>query len=1397
MDTRKYRDYFSIDEDYFSQVTPDLINEGKVSWKKFYPHETFIKLIEDTVNVLTRQQKLSIWVEGAYGTGKSHAVLTLKKLLDAPESDTKEYFEHYALSQDLFNKFQGIKKQGKILTVHKYGSSGIFGDKSLVFSLQESIMQTLNESGIENKGEYALKDAVISWLSDETHKRFFNDLIINKYDKLFSNNNVDSVIEELHTLSHNSLIELMNKIFKVADEEGINAIKLDIDGLIEWIKDIIIKNKLKALVVIWDEFTEYFQTNRNQLTGFQKLAELSATHPFCLIIVTHKSTALFNDTDKDKMKIFDRFVSPTCKIELPDTMAFELMAAAMTKNDDPILSSEWDDAADDLNSRMHEAQKLVEDSAKIDDKKLKAILPIHPYTALILKYISSAFDSNQRSMFDFIKNDRGGNIKGFQWFIDNYGPDDDDPLLTIDMLWDFFYVKGRKNLSPDVRDILDCYAQNNTEQLEDDARKVLKTILILQAISQRVGNDAAEWYIPNIKNINCAYEGSELDNGKAESIANMLVQLQILFKKPIGPNKFQYSALMFNGNITEIEKEKEKIKKSKKTYELVAEGSFENVLSLPASLKCRYEVKTATCENFKQTINRLRNQESTFGNKIVLVMLFARNDEESSAVNKQIVDAVKDENYNMLFIDTSHTPLGQGDFEQYADNLANCMYHIKKDNQLSKKFEEMANDILKSWYKRIADGNFVIYTSNKPNGDKLNNLGEVCEKLKDINKSIYWLGIEQYYVTDQMFESNSLPAGVVCGAEQKTSGRFSSANQNTKLEKALEGAWNVVNYWEKDRDLIISQIKNNLDIEIEKKFAKEGRVSISHIYNMLMEKPYGFMPCNLTAFILGFLLKEYNTSKFHWSDGGTSDDMSIDKLKEMINEVIKNQITPNNRYKEKYIVKMTEEEKAFNGVTSYVFGIPENFCVSVEQTRERIRAKMNELSFPIWCTKHIINGMNLSTESEVINKLIDDYVGIANSKNITGNKTDADIAIDIGRLCIENSTAKDELKILVTKENCKNGMQAYIAEYKGGELVKLAESISDKGEYINAVRKKFDAPDANWVWNIETVNNKIDEVIVEYKIVQESNNIISKTNNFRDTIVEWCERVRYIKLSFELIKHSVDDIRPFLEILLALKKSGQLLDSQKPKFLELLIAHKNAFKEFYYNQMFYFSKTCEFYIDGFTQDEIKEVFNTIPTDMFIKEKSEYVNIVENRVNDFKNNQGKTKLKKMWKDKTGTVSPLEWSNKYKTPILCMISQYELINAKQAFSTINKNNSGSCEIDKALQYLEKATFYENLNNADLRDKAFMEKIVKNFSVMLNDPNDIREYLTERMSSDVYYWFENLEVENVLRKYAEAEYDKHGSIEALQVIENMDEVKLKGYLRRLIKDNMIVGMEIIKDK
>ena len=235
----KYRYYFDIDPDYFPAVNEAVITSNPEMWKKFFPHEAFVKLLKTVVNVLDRKQKLSIWVEGAYGTGKSHAVLTLKKLLDADSNDTQEYFEKYRLDTDLKNNLQRIKNSGKILTVHRYGSSNIHGDNDLVLAIQESVDRALKEAGIDNKAGDSLREGMIRYLSDYENKQSFNIYVTGSYANLFGGDNVDAIVKKLKIYHDAPLHALMEKIFKVARERQIRAFTMTTKDLCKWLTEVI------------------------------------------------------------------------------------------------------------------------------------------------------------------------------------------------------------------------------------------------------------------------------------------------------------------------------------------------------------------------------------------------------------------------------------------------------------------------------------------------------------------------------------------------------------------------------------------------------------------------------------------------------------------------------------------------------------------------------------------------------------------------------------------------------------------------------------------------------------------------------------------------------------------------------------------------------------------------------------------------------------------------------------------------------------------------------------------------------------------------------------------------------------------------------------------------------
>lgn len=1391
----KYKDYFDIDPDYFPAVNPDVIKSNPELWKKFYPHETFIKLIKDIVSVLNRQQKQNIWVEGAYGTGKSHAVLTLKHLLDSTEQETKEYFETFNLDQDLLKKFLYVKSEGKIITVHRYASSSIKGDNDLFIAIQESIEQALRDAGIDNAAHGAMKDAVVKYLSDEYNKQYFNGLVTGPYASLFGGSDADKIIKDLQEYTEDALRELMRKIFKVANERQIRAFTLDDKGLCEWIRETIRQNKLNAIVFIWDEFTEYFQNNMTALTGFQTMLELSETEHFCFIPVTHKSEALFSAQDTMKNKILGRFVRPRCVIELPENMAFQLMGAAMQKNSDPVIYQEWtEEILPDLCDRTVNSRVIVGKQTKLNDEQMRGILPIHPYAASLLKHISTSFDSNQRSMFDFIKNDRGDDTHAFQWFIKNCGPLDDNPLLTIDMLWNFFYDMGKESLALSIRQILDNYPRLSRANLLEDEKRVLKAVLLFQAISFEV-RDSVDLFLANEKNLNSAFEGSDLE-GKASHIAEKLVRDKILYKKIVGKNDV-YSVLIGEMSEDQIEKHKKKYL-TKTTSSLITDGALDEAIELPAALKLRYKLVYAGITDFEQTTKKCMNEAERDGKHLYGVVTFAKDSSERLALSQKITTKLNENpDTPVIFIDCSKTLLGEEQFAEWVEFKAKADYHSGKDKDQSTQNSNYANDVLKNWRKNIKDGEFVYYSKVRLNGETLATEDALMDELCAYNRKIFTNGLECYNVIANMWTLNAARQGAECGLKEEIAGTFRSSNPNTKLEVALNGAWKVQDYWTSSPSLNISAIKARLEELMRTKLRRDGRISIRTIFETLSEAPYGFMPCNLSAFILGFLLKEYCGGKYTWSDDTTSDELTVDKMKEMIHEILQQEKTPNPRYRDKYIVTMPQEVKAFIDITSKAFGISKSQCTSVEAARERVRAKMRELSFPIWTLDYIIEGESIDTDVEVVKRLVELYGFLANNVKEETDMSENDIAIEIGKISLKNASAISDLEKLFTAEKCQIGIKAFLDVYKDGELIKLANAVNDGNQYINVLRSKFAVDAANWVWRKGTAEAVIDSVILEYQIIEESNKCVGTSKSYKDALRAWSGKANNMRLSFSAIKNDVDDLDVLLGYIYEICTTNQLQEQHKQAFLDSMKIFGAKLVDFYNNrQNDVFKKVCDFELTGLSDADKDKVYGAMPMGCFTKDKVGYSNLVAQMVEEQKKGLNSMKLRNIWREKTNTSSPYQWSEQFSMPIFAMLAEQEVTVCRKIFATINSNKADAKDISDAITYLENAKFFDFLNDASQRDKMFVKNIIRDNAVMLSNIAEVKDYLRSHVTDVPYYWFGSPSVQSTLNKMAEAKYNKDGYEIAFQKIDQMSAEDVKKYLKDLIKNNKNVGVEIIKN-
>ncbi|MDL2264079.1 hypothetical protein LJC31_05455, partial [Synergistaceae bacterium OttesenSCG-928-I11] len=953
MPNDKYSEYFEIDERYFPCIDDAAIDAG-APWENTYPHSTFIDMLTEMERALARQNSgKTLWIEGAYGTGKSQCALALRRILEVPEEELRAYWDKYEplkKKTDLREKLIGHKNKGIVLA-YRYASGGIMSPRDLFFAIQESVKAALARQNIRYRGENTLKESIIAWLEDADHKLMFNSLLQNpdkEWRALFSQSTTDEVLNVLR--KNGEVKSLVDNIFRLADKEGITALTIDSDRLIAWLTDIIDKNNTR-IVFIWDEFSDYFKNNRESLSEFQKVAALVQNKPFYFIVVTHEPQQIYvSDNDRgNQSKVSDRFIS--IPIALPDNIAFNLIGHAF--NVRPAAEPQWDILADDLNDRVKNSRSKVMAVARITDPQvMKDIMPLHPMAALLLKNIASAFKSNQRSMFDFIKTTNADDVKAFQWFIKNTGPYDDHPLLTVDMLWNFFYEKGRDNLTSDIRLILDTFPQQ--QSLREDEKAVLKAILIMQAIDQRLGG-TIDLFKATGQNLSYVFEGiTDLEGAtKAENIAKGLKDKGILVSNPISGGRYVYAAAVLAGDQAKIDNHKKTVRQSITTAKLVFDGGLSTVLSLSPPLRLRFEsepgtgkITPVTTADFTRTINILRDKPTRWNFHAVIA--FAKDDAEAAAFRKVFRTAVADKQYeDIVFIDALSTPLGQEAFEQYVDFSAMALYYHGNQNTSSRESADKAKHVLdQDWKNRIYNGQFIVYTYANQEGVKCGNGQGVASVLQTIvtNKFPYVFDFAKNLTESQLKITHAMKQSAKFGITQATSGVVVGIEKNV-----IPTVWKIDKYWENPTTaaLPISKIKVEVDKRIEVAFARDGQISIGELYDFL-EETYGFAPCNLSAFIVGFLLKEYGSEPFRYTDSsGEHEQMTHDKLAEMLGNYIGKSPKPT------YIVKMTADEMAFYELTEKAWSIPANSCSSAGQAAIAVSNKMRGLSLPVWCLEEV------------------------------------------------------------------------------------------------------------------------------------------------------------------------------------------------------------------------------------------------------------------------------------------------------------------------------------------------------------------------------------------------------------------------------------------------------------
>ena len=181
-ESRKYGEFFEIDEGYYPEINPDSIKDEKNKWQYTFPHADIVRLLKETEKSLSRgdTEKKGIWIEGAYGTGKSRIIWTMQNLFDCTEEEFDAYFDEYDNLKKEIDLRVRLKtlRQGKVLTAYRYATGDITSTQKLIFAVFESLTASLKKRGLKFDGAKTLRGKISAWLEEsDANFNFFSELI--------------------------------------------------------------------------------------------------------------------------------------------------------------------------------------------------------------------------------------------------------------------------------------------------------------------------------------------------------------------------------------------------------------------------------------------------------------------------------------------------------------------------------------------------------------------------------------------------------------------------------------------------------------------------------------------------------------------------------------------------------------------------------------------------------------------------------------------------------------------------------------------------------------------------------------------------------------------------------------------------------------------------------------------------------------------------------------------------------------------------------------------------------------------------------------------------------------------------------------------------------------------
>jgi len=918
---QRYSDYLRINQDFVDVFTEnaDRTNEG--AWKGFIPHKAMLNLLDTLLRALARDRISdckSLWVHGAYGTGKTFVQFVLKHMLEDPWEEVAAYFKQARLGQNRLAKLHAIRERGKGLVVFRSSSAEIDSNRKLMAELQQAVKLGLQAQGFKSSTTPTLYDLVVQRLSDpgspfnwgkafERHRGTFPDF-----------GSARQVIERLQSSPRDlrDSITLMDRVAGVLDDEGF-----------------LVFNDLPWVLFIWDEFTDFFGRN-NPTSGLQELAHLTREVPFYLQLITHRPPqTLQAEREKEWRKLTDRF--HLIRYDMEEVTAYTLMGRAMHIREDQ--EEAWKSKREALWDRVKGLSRfLAGENGRPSD--FKDLIPIHPYAAMLVSRISREFSSSQRTLFRFLKRRDAG---AFPEFLQEY-PKGDWLWYTADALWDYFFGSQDADLPQGFREAISYYAIHS-ESIENtqDHLRAFKAVMLLLALSKEVPN--VKELKPTLRNLRQVFYGTSLERG-IKDIMQTLVERDIVRSLDEGIGRTLYTIPQGGLDIEQIQKIKRELPPFEAEVELRGQigESLNRVLSDVGEIRKR-RIRSTTVSATTLGRRRERVEPHVKPYQIGMVIVASKTGADLTQA-EQIVEELVAPDKPIAYVLVA-LPFDEARWEAWQTDRAHEQYYQQiNDLTNSQVHRKRALDRVREWMRQLRGGTLIVlFGGKRKTAEGMRGLEQV---LDEILKELFPCQPERIMRMATLYRESYGVSGaeIGLGATERVGNPYKSLIHQLKRD----GLW-------PDHGATLSadlRPEHPLCImqgAIDKLFHAQEKVTIKEIWETLQRPPFGLIPSPLGIVLMGLLLRPYCTGYYYY-DGVNTLPLNPNKMSELITNVMhgsdRNTVT---------LSRITLEMEEFCHLIRDIFGLPEDRTRYPDNAGDSLRDYLKEVGFPIWSLSHFVS----------------------------------------------------------------------------------------------------------------------------------------------------------------------------------------------------------------------------------------------------------------------------------------------------------------------------------------------------------------------------------------------------------------------------------------------------------